>query len=157
MDSPLEVNIYSPDDLVFPNLSDEGSGDDQRIPAMVSATRQMVLLEWRPLPLDSEDRERTLARLETTSHLLRIPRCSTLRTLDCPGYVIDRSCSIGGYASLAYQYPTHAAREQPRSLLQLMKEDTKDTDRPSLDDRYALAVCLAETVFQLHMSGWLHR
>ncbi|KAF1997714.1 hypothetical protein P154DRAFT_524585 [Amniculicola lignicola CBS 123094] len=126
---------------------------------MLAATRELMLLEWRPLPPEFENRERAITRLATISRLLQIRRPAAMRTLDCPGYVINRE----GRAALVYRFPSDSVREAPISLLQLLEdvEDNaktpRDVHRPSLNDRYALALALAETVFRLHMSGWLHR
>jgi hypothetical protein len=115
---------------------------------MVATTREVVLLEWRPLPPEFENRERAIARLVTTSTLLQIPRPGAMRTFDRPGYVVDRE----GRAALVYRFPAGAAREVPTPLLRLLEaaENGRDAHRPALDDRYALALALAETVFRLH-------
>lgn len=124
---------------------------------MVAATREAVLLEWRPLPTTFDKRERAIARLAATSALLQVRRPQAMRTLDCPGYAVDRR---GGRAALVYRLPPEAAREDaPLSLLRLLTDGCGDAAqyRPTLDDRFALSLALAETVFRLHMSGWLHR
>ncbi|KAH6891537.1 hypothetical protein B0T10DRAFT_547824 [Thelonectria olida] len=156
IESPRRVNLYGMEELSF---SDSVERDSPRATAMLVATRQVVLVEWRPLPFEFEHRDRALARLETTSNLLQIPRSAAMHTLDCPGYVVDRSSGPTWLAALVYRYPQDAAREAPQSLLRLLQdsEDSRGRYHPSLDDRYALALALAETVFRLHMSGWLHR
>lgn len=137
--------------------------------------RELLLVEWRPVPIDFEGRERTLARLTTTAMLLQVtPRPEEMHTLDCPGYVIDSEADA---AALVYSFPKGASRQAPISLLRLLKdavtsgntkggESGKGVQRaadiwrrqhPPLEDRFNLALALAETVFRLHMSGWLHR
>jgi Prion-inhibition and propagation len=162
----VKVKMYGMEELSFSDSATEEKGkvedeDGQRTQAMLVKTRQVVLVEWRALPVDIDLRERTLARLETVANILQISRPATMRTLDCPGYVVDRSCSRSPTwrAALVSCYPQDAAREPPKSLLRLLQasEDSRALDRPSLDDRYALALALAETVFSIHMSGWLHR
>ncbi|RYP54783.1 hypothetical protein DL768_000511 [Monosporascus sp. mg162] len=135
IESPRRVNLYGIGELSF---SDSAEEDGQRTTAMLVTTRHVVLVEWRPLPSEFDHRERALARLEMTSNILQISRPAAMRTLDCPGYVVDRSSG-----------PTWRAA--------LDSEDRRNGYQPSLDDRYALALALAETVFCLHMSGWLHR
>jgi len=160
IESPRRVNMYGMEELSFSgSAAEDGDEDGQRTKAMLVATRQVVLVEWRSLPSEFDLRERALARLETTSNILQISRPAAMRTLDCPGYVVDRSCGPAWRAALVSRYPQDAAREAPKSLLCLLQdsEDRRNLDQPSLDDRYALALALAETVFCLHMSGWLHR
>jgi hypothetical protein len=156
IESPRRVNLYGMGELSFSASAQEEDG--QRTEAMLVATRQVVLVEWRTLPQEFDHRERALARLETTSNILQISRPAAMRTLDCPGYVVDRSSGPAWRAALVYRYPQDAAREAPKSLLRLLDpENRRDGCQPSLDDRYGLALALAETVFSLHMSGWLHR
>lgn len=154
VESPRRASLFEISDFVF---SRSGDGDGtQREMALTASSRNAVLMEWRPLPSDFEGRERAVARLTTTSTLLQVSRPATMRTLDCPGYVIDHA---GHAAALVYRFPAGAAGEPPVPLLRLLEEAVEDggDGRPALEERFALAVALAETVFRLHMSGWLHR
>jgi len=150
VDLPRRATLYGIGDFSYP---EPAVGDNNRAMAMLPASRELALLEWRGLSDDFEERELSLKRLEMIASLLGIPRPTNMRILGCLGYLMDRDSNR---AALVYRHPPNAARERPRSLMNLL-EMTTDLSLPSLDDRYVLALRLAETVFHLHMSGWLHK
>lgn len=128
--------------------------DRERATAVHLETRAMVVLEWRSIPSDLRTTTQTMKRIHMVADLLRAVKPPTMRTLNCLGLVQDRASER---VSLVYRYPQNAAREPAISLFEFLDSPDKRNALPSLDDRYALALKLAETVFHIHMSGWLHK
>jgi hypothetical protein len=117
-------------------------------------SRSLHIIEWRAVPGDASMSNRIQERMSTLSRLLQAVKPATLRTLHCMGYLLDRpSQSVG----LVYSYPPNSARQPPKSLYEYLTSPESKKALPSLNDRYVLAHKLAESISQLHMSGWLHK
>lgn len=120
---------------------------------------QTVLLEWKSLKKLEERKLRV--RIENLACLLRSIEHPSFHTLKCLGFV---NATSGQYAYV-FQLPelkigTAMDQSPPknffasRSLLELLHLKNK---RPGLNSRILLSIALAETVLQLHTSGWLHK
>ncbi|KAF8241233.1 hypothetical protein K440DRAFT_646616 [Wilcoxina mikolae CBS 423.85] len=78
-----------------------------------------------------------------------------MRTLGCLGCVFDETRNL---AFLVYTFPSASSCDPPTSLFEYLVRRTRESKiKTSLDDRYVLAYESAESVFQLHLSGWLHK
>lgn len=159
--APRTTNLFVNDFTVvsFSSAASGADDDRQRQVATVAVTGEVVLLEWQWLPPRSHHWMRVVERLKTASALLKVPCSATLRTLDCAGFTVDLERHR---AALIYRFPQGAARRPPTTLFRLLQDADSGSETaglvppPTLNDRCALALALAETVFRLHMSGWLH-
>ena len=116
-----------------------------------------VLLEWKAVEKTVE--ERLKRRIEGLTLMMSNTADPSFHSLRCLGYL--RHETEGNSNMYAYVYEVvnldeeEAPRSPPavRSLLSLFDEKRI----PSLTYRVRLALALAQTVLQLHTSGWLHK
>ncbi|KAL8924703.1 MAG: hypothetical protein Q9208_003893 [Pyrenodesmia sp. 3 TL-2023] len=122
---------------------------------------QQVLVEWRP-------ESRVLSRKETTRRITDIvgllhetntTKPKTLLVPDCSGY-IDRT-DYGGEqrcVGIIYNYPRTLTTNQPYSLYDVLSpKEIKYREAPPLEIRQGIARSLALTIYQIHVTGWLHK
>ncbi|KAL8637822.1 MAG: hypothetical protein Q9226_009072, partial [Calogaya cf. arnoldii] len=122
---------------------------------------QQVLVEWRP-------KSRVLSRKETTRRIMDIvgllheanmTKPKTLLVPDCTGY-IDRT-DYGGEqrcVGIIYNYPRTLTTNQPYSLYDVLSpKEIKYREAPPLEIRQGIARSLALTIYQIHVTGWLHK
>lgn len=105
-----------------------------------------VLLEWKTIK--RADESRLKHRVEALATLLGNISHPSFHSLKCKGSI---KVSSGEFAYIFEMPPLQSV--DFRSLLQLLRPEC----RPSLSDRLSLGAALAETVLQLHTSGWLHK
>lgn len=118
-----------------------------------------VMIEWK-LTFGEEELR---VRIEQVAILLGHTKDSSYHSLRGIGILPAKQFGSIGYSMRLYyslvsdlSFPgPSCTRSSPvtRSLLSLYK----DTRRPSLNERRTIAIALAETVLQLHASGWLHK
>ena len=91
-------------------------------------------------------------RIAKVAALLAEMKDPAFHSLSCLGYL--KANRSGRYAYL-FEFPfAVASKVSMRSLQDFL---ACQTQRPSLNRRIAIAINLAETVLQLHTSGWLHK
>ncbi|KFY56586.1 hypothetical protein V496_06682 [Pseudogymnoascus sp. VKM F-4515 (FW-2607)] len=105
-----------------------------------------VLLEWKTIK--RADESRLKHRVEALATLLGNITHPSFHSLKCKGSL---KVSSGEFAYIFETPPLQSV--DFRSLSQLLRLEC----RPSLNDRLSLGAALAETVLQLHTSGWLHK
>lgn len=103
-------------------------------------------LELGALDLRTRNRVESLARLlhQPKEHVFRIPKCIGWKYLPQSGAV-----------AFVFESPS-PEHSRPVSLLQLLFGEAKLDIKPSLGQKFRLALGLATCVSQLHMVGWLH-
>ncbi|KAH6718499.1 prion-inhibition and propagation-domain-containing protein [Leptodontidium sp. MPI-SDFR-AT-0119] len=106
-----------------------------------------VLVEWKVVETANE--RQLKHRIKTLATLLQDIDSTSFHSLKCLGYLKDPKSENYGYA---FQLPPESSDFVTLDCL-LNGHSTA----PSLDDRFALAIALVETVLQLHTSGWLHK
>lgn len=128
------------------------------------STSRRVLVEsvpysesWRKwTPTDRAERIAALAKL------LAQKKPKGLRVLDCIGYILPNQ---EGY-SLVFRFPDDGANSVPETLLGYLRKAIPKPqksvlrgvpEKPALEERYSLALTLAQSVFELHSIGWLHK
>ncbi|KFZ17361.1 hypothetical protein V501_01763 [Pseudogymnoascus sp. VKM F-4519 (FW-2642)] len=107
---------------------------------------QRVLLEWKTIK--KADESKLKHRVEALATLLGNITHPSFHSLKCKGSL---KVSSGEFAYIFEAPPLQSV--DFCSLLQLLHMEC----RPSLSDRVSLGAALAETVLQLHTSGWLHK
>ena len=116
-----------------------------------------VLLEWKAVEKTVEDRLKR--RIEGLSLLMSNTADPSFHSLKCLGYLRHETEGNTNMYAYVYEVVNLDVGESPqsapavRSLLSLFDEKRI----PSLTYRVRLAVALAQTVLQLHTSGWLHK
>jgi hypothetical protein len=132
-----------------------------------------VLVEWRKPDRQSpgskismeelrQRRDHVVAVLHATSNLPRVamPMC---RVLDSIGWFTSTGQELGEKLELvgfASRLPSWAdPRRPPVSLKRLLEQSIENggKDTPSLRTRFKLAAALAQAIYQLQCSHWLHR
>ncbi|MCJ1293715.1 hypothetical protein MMC34_005270 [Xylographa carneopallida] len=116
-----------------------------------------VLLEWKAVEKTIE--ERLKRRIEGLTLMMSNTADPSFHSLRCLGYL--RHETDGNTNMYAYVYEVvnldegESSKSSPavRTLLSLFDEKRI----PSLTYRIRLALALAQTVLQLHTSGWLHK
>jgi hypothetical protein len=138
--------------------------NDHRAESKDQFTPRRVLVESVPYSeawLKRTPKERA-ERIAALTKLLSRKKPKDLRVLDCVGYVVSNE---EGY-SLVFQFPSHGASSVPETLLShLRKANLKQAkgvprrvpEKPALEQRYRLALNLAQSVFELHSIKWLHK
>ena len=118
---------------------------------------QSVFVEWRQLPTHS--RGKITARIYDLATLLRAPKPTDFRTLQCMGLAFDND---SGRVAFIYHFtmyltpqlrrdaPDHLAAS-PQSLRSLFREN------PSVTDRIRVALQITQSLKYLHTAGWLHK
>ncbi|KAI4261622.1 MAG: hypothetical protein L6R42_003179 [Xanthoria sp. 1 TBL-2021] len=122
---------------------------------------QQVLVEWRP-------ESRVLSRKETTRritdivgllHETNMTKPKTLLVPDCTGY-IDRTDYGDEHrcVGIIYNYPRTLTTNQPYSLYEVLsRKEIRYREAPPLEIRQGIARSLALTIYQIHVTGWLHK
>lgn len=121
---------------------------------------KLSLIEWKPPTVKKVANigyriERIAAFLNGLSH-------PSFHTLQCRGYFWDHNFHRYAYVfELPREVPTGdlAVASEPYGVqLYTLKEQLRRTiSTPSLNERIRLAICLVETVLQLHTSGFVHK
>ncbi|PWW78200.1 hypothetical protein C7212DRAFT_364308 [Tuber magnatum] len=114
---------------------------------------KMVMVEWKPYPLDASGRETEIIS-QRADNLARQLHVSTTRPenwniLPCLGYFDDAAKFRYGYVNAL---PKGIQNYLPLSLYKLL-----DTSTPSLGKRFRLAEYLAKSLLLFHSSGWVHK
>jgi hypothetical protein len=107
-----------------------------------------VFVEWKTIERGIESKLKH--RIKSLASLLQEMDSSTFHSLSCMGYLKDPTIGNYGYV---FRIPGQTTKGH-KSLAQILG---RETTVPSLNDRFSLAMALAETVLQLHTSGWLHK
>ncbi|KAL8812320.1 MAG: hypothetical protein Q9223_000116 [Gallowayella weberi] len=120
-----------------------------------------VVIEWKFIDKTREKELKT--RVDQVAILLAHTHDTSFHSLHCIGFLPkDASYQPEDESSICYglvfdltisaNIPTHIVPViRPLSTLFL------DARKPSLNERSAMALAIAETVLQLHTSGWLHK
>lgn len=109
-----------------------------------------IILEWKDVNSASESKLKY--RIAKVAALLAEMKDPAFHSLACLGYL--KANRSGRYAYL-FDFPFAVVSEgSMRSLQDFL---ACQSQRPSLNRRIAIAISLAETVLQLHTSGWLHK
>ena len=132
-----------------------------QVRTMAQYGEESVIVDWRCCQDDSWRKENPEAFRRRTENLTRILN-SDLKPLDlsilhCVGY-LNQSHNVTGYA---FRLPAGAQPGQaPMTLHDLLKRierPEKARDLPDLGERFALAKALANTIFNIHNLGWVHK
>lgn len=120
-----------------------------------------VVVEWRgydAMGMDAYQKNAVQGRVEKLVDMLKKgPKPPGFRILDCLGYVEDNSrARFGMVLRYPHPYELYQGDYSPRTLHQIIKTFVK-TSSPYLGDRFQLASFLAEAVYELHASRWLHK
>jgi hypothetical protein len=150
-------NVQLTDDSYCPPSLAVYRGGVQPIPVLVSWKRN-----GRFDSLDIEEAHRIVRqRVENLAQLLHIPKPSELRVLPCRGYFWN-GLQVGFVFSLPQD--TTARPTSLKKLLDSSSRGTRDSQRskerrskPPLQDRFSLAASLANSMYHLHRSNWLHK
>lgn len=123
---------------------------------------ELVLVEWRFVKSQLEPQVKS--KVDQLAILLGNTGDTSFHSLHCMGVLPkdiayqpedDTEVCYGLVFSLALGQPTALSSSGAR-ILTLQDLYTK-TRKPSLNERLKIAQALAETVLQLHTSGWLHK
>ena len=112
--------------------------------------RKHIILEWKDVDRALESKLKH--RIANVAALLAEMKDPAFHSLSCLGYL--KANRSGRYAYLFEPPFAVGSKVSMRSLQDFL---TCPTRRPSLNCRIAIAINLAETVLQLHTSGWLHK
>ncbi|KAL9125627.1 MAG: hypothetical protein Q9217_005194 [Psora testacea] len=108
-----------------------------------------IIIEWKDVDIKMEDKLKY--RVANVASFLAEMQDSSFHCLHCVGYV---KASSNRYAYL-FEPPILATEPyEMQSLADLM---ANPYFRPALNHRLGVAVDLAETILQLHTTGWLHK
>jgi serine/threonine protein kinase len=122
-----------------------------------------VLVEWSPIHHSWNNMEVQLARKRISKLAKELSiedRSTSLRTLQSFGVVEHGKSPSDKQFGMLYRLPKHCAvSAKVVSLSMLFPEGTETPDfpEPLLGERFELARALAESVYELHASGWLHK
>ena len=109
-----------------------------------------IILEWKEVNRAMESKLKY--RVANVAALLAEMKDPAFHSLTCLGYL--KANKSGRYAYL-FEFPfAVVSAVSMRSLQDFL---ACQTQRPSLNCRIDIAINLAETVLQLHTSGWLHK
>ncbi|KAH7393593.1 prion-inhibition and propagation-domain-containing protein [Cadophora sp. MPI-SDFR-AT-0126] len=106
-----------------------------------------VLVEWKVVETAHE--RQLKHRIKTLATLLQDIDSTSFHSLKCLGYLKDPKFENYGYV---FQTPPDSS-----DFVTLDRLLSDHSTAPSLDERFALATALVETVLQLHTSGWMHK
>lgn len=138
--------------------TDTASGFERELASYGS---QQVVVEWKPAPKGLEVRVRR--SIESLAFLLSNIPDPSFHSLDCIGFLQHESLNyyafVFGVPSLDLRPEQQQQQEATASALTINSLLTLFHHKqvPSLSHRVSLALALAETVLQLHTSGWLHK
>lgn len=130
---------------------------EQHTQAYIEKTNRCVLVEWVQYTFawaDDEtgkqfrDRVESIAVLMHNSDKMRIPR-----TLRCHGYLHAPARRAFG---VVYDFPVDLSKNvEVMTLNQILH--SRGNTRPMLEERAKLGHIIAQTIYQFHSVGWLHR
>lgn len=109
-----------------------------------------VVVEWKDVDRALETKLKY--RVANVASLLAEMKDPAFHSLSCFGFL--KVVKSGRYA---YLFEAPAAMSSHFSMKSLQDLLDPQFPRPSLNCRIAIAINLAETVLQLHTSGWLHK
>jgi hypothetical protein len=117
---------------------------------------QSVLVEWRYYSRSASENE--IAALNARVHLLSVQMQQShgmqgFHLLRCVGHFNDFKEMRHG---LVFEYPADATNN-PISLLEWLKQDSRQRKRRDLEDRWQMAQQLVKTLYSLFTVGWLHK
>ena len=116
-----------------------------------------VLLEWKTVENSVEDK--LIRRIQNLVYLMSNTTDRSFHSLRCLGYL--RHESETAHVTYAYVYEVANLNEGEgtpiRPAVRPLLSVFDDVKAPSLTFRVRLALELAETLLQLHTSGWLHK
>ena len=115
-----------------------------------------VVVEWRhydAMALRHMSKIEMQARLEGLVRMLQSSgRNSRFKNLDCVGYFEDNTAPRFG---LVYRYPSNwESTSSPETLGEILG---RGRSVPYLEERFALADFLAESLYEFLAAGWLHK
>ena len=123
---------------------------------------ELVLVEWRFVKIQQEPQVKS--KVDQLAILLGNTGDTSFHSLHCMGVLPKDSAyqpednteiCYGLVFSLALGQPTALSLSGSRILT--LQDLYSKTRKPSLNERLKIAQALAETVLQLHTSGWLHK
>lgn len=122
---------------------------------------RQVLLEWRPKShvLDPMEMRRRVTDIVGLLHDTNATKPKTLLVPDCTGY-IDRTAYGDEQRCIGviYNYPETFNTNQPYSLFEVLSpKEIRYHEAPPLEIRQGMARSLALTIYQIHVTGWLHK
>jgi len=116
-----------------------------------------VVVEWRHYNqgIPRTERNALQVRVEALTMMLRQdPKPPGFRILNCVGYMEDNAKPRFGFI---FQFPQHYVHDPapyaPMTLFQVVSKHGP----PLLGDRFQLAASLADSLYELHASRWLHK
>jgi serine/threonine protein kinase len=121
-----------------------------------------VLVEWSSMDHRWDSMEVQLARKRISKLAKELSiedKPTSLRTLQSFGVVEDMKHVLNRRFGMLYQLPKHCAMPtRVVSLSMLLPEGVESSNfpEPLLGERFELARALADSVYELHASGWLH-
>ncbi|KAI9879714.1 MAG: hypothetical protein M1830_007499 [Pleopsidium flavum] len=140
--------------------SDTSNANNREIAAYKSSRKNInsqVLVEWKPVEKELE--ERLKRRIEGLTLLMSNNSDPSFHSLKCLGFL--RHETEGSTNMYAYIYEVANLDEEdlphPTASLRPLSSLFDNAKTPSLTYRMRLAMTLAETILQLHTSGWLHK
>lgn len=113
-----------------------------------------VLVEWKEV--HRSERATLQPRLQGLALLLSNADDPSFHSLRCMGFMTDDTATHWAYV---FEIPSVSPKGrvpsplEVRPLVQLLRGHRL----PSLDERWSIALALAQTVLQLHTAGWLHK
>jgi hypothetical protein len=116
------------------------------------------VIEWRPfdpMKVSGPLKSALQRRIESLVRMLQQepkPRC--FRVLDCLGYLEDNTRPRFG---IVLRFPRECEQD-PNCIPQPLFQRLSSAHRiPYLGDRFELAAFLCESLYEFHISGWLHK
>jgi hypothetical protein len=124
----------------------------------VGGRNRCIVIEWRmynPMQVDDGLKKALQARIEALVRMLRHePKPQGFRVLDCLGYFEDPAASKFG---IVFQSPRELDGNPTRLPTTLYEAIGLGRSPFFLGSRFRLAKQLAESLYELHSSGWLHK
>jgi Prion-inhibition and propagation len=129
-----------------------------------SAKPEPVMIEWKFVGRDIRGEEKALLETRTNNlayllHHTNKPK--DLRALTCIGLTKDMTDTAEHLKyGLVYAIPSSSPKSDlPTSLYDLLpsNEEEETSEEFDLGDKFRIARILAQSLYQLHVSGWLHK
>ncbi|KAF2679066.1 hypothetical protein K458DRAFT_435306 [Lentithecium fluviatile CBS 122367] len=149
--------------LSFRDFQLQSSDSPRRSQARFRSSHNYVpinaLIEWRPYKHHAMNGPRKYAlqrRVEALASMLKdSPKNPSIRILGCLGYLEDDTRTRFG---VAFQYP-HPFVNEPECVAKTLNQILRDKNHPLpfLEDRFRLAIALAESLYEFHSTRWLHK
>lgn len=121
-----------------------------------------MLMKYANYDVGDLTRKATLDRVSELALLLKEPRQFGFATMPCLGVVTDlndKRTGSSGDVKLIYELPPAAdPLAHPVSLHDLLSlEEYRSEEPPEVDVRFKLVSLLANSLYEMHCTGWLHR